>query len=763
MSTTKTYSRDYFVIVQTSPNPNTYNNHSLTLFQSRSKTAPQVLAAAVAFAKPEDSVKDKAILSASLTVSAFTLLDDLSKTWGAIDCSYLEGTFTENDTFTDLPTSTLFNDGVFPNYSASVDVSPEQAWYLMHYGVFLEDGHPSSVVYNNYIYTTPQLKVTFSDDTATFTLVEDSTVMLPQAGIVLQVNAPIKFKSSISFSQFAYERPAFLTNKVKIRLKGTETWEEYGLDGKGQISIEGNLLPIGTVEYCYEASIEGQTFTSSIYEITTTNNPFRSTTPESGTIFAGYSKYFIGFLNDGYTASTFRYRKAGATDYTEITELETGTTGTVRWAQYWLKHEGLESAEYEYQFTGTNGYGVVSTSEWIPFTTDDPVPGKPTAVKPKSEMVEYAKPAAFQWYYRTESYLPQSKADIEISYDNVTWEALATAVGNVQTVNATLPEKAGIVYWKVKTYNSDGDASEWSEAISFQAIGAPPTPIISATDFDLRPTILWQAADQVAAEIKFGGETYAIWGASTKTWKCPYYMKAISTTVYVRVQNNLGLWSDWASLDIIVDGKIGTISLTGKNDNGAAKLEWDISDNDFFLVYRNGEPIAKTVETEYTDYFSAGNTSYYIIGGNYDNDDYSISKEITVNVIPKSEILIDVDALKTISLEITDEQDRRTQLTQNITSATYTLSGKIKPTVETNGALTKTVSLTAAFENADDEKTLLECIGKTVCLKTTKGRMAIGVLTALPIYDEQFYSVYTISVTDSDFPEVIDIDTGMPI
>ena len=45
--------------------------------------------------------------------------------------------------------------------------------------------------------------------------------------------------------------------------------------------------------------------------------------------------------------------------------------------------------------------------------------------------------------------------------------------------------------------------------------------------------------------------------------------------------------------------------------SSVAELNWQTSGSyDFYLVYRNGNPIAKLTQTQYTDELSSGSTTY---------------------------------------------------------------------------------------------------------------------------------------------------------
>lgn len=569
-------------------------------------------------------------------------------------------------------------------------------------------------------------------------------------------------------SYFSFVDPAMVAAEFRYRSKGTTEYTAISIPTvsvsgeKVRATLQGNEIPETGLEYQFALTAEtedgaGYTTATDWIEIYPGYNLFVSTLPASGGFVNRYAEsVFTAQVQDGGFCNKFRYRVKGTTEYTEI-----GVTGT----SVTIPKDTFISGELEYQFDGTDMYGRTYTSEWVAFTTADATPTATPKV-PRNEIVYSDKGVTFSWEHRTEYGTPQTKAIIETSSDDgATWATLTTVEGSETTVTVQ-GIASGTFYWRVQTYNLDSVASAWSDAAQFIAIRQPSTPLMNVIDSSARPIISWQTSEQTAFEFMLDDNTYHEFGGGSENmrWQSSDYISSGEHIARVRVQNSYGLWSDWGSITFTVsEYGSGGISLD-VNAQINAKLSWATStEYDFYIVYRNGKPIAKVPEKEYTDYFAIGQTTYQVKGGYNSSGGYGISTEISVNIAPKAEVVIDTETLDVAELQMTDEADRRVTVTNTIRNSSYELSGKEKPSIETSILKTKTVAFTAAFENAEDGKKLTDMLGKTVCLKTRRGRMAIGVLTALPVYDEEFYSVYTISVTDSDFSEVIDIDTGLPI
>lgn len=126
------------------------------------------------------------------------------------------------------------------------------------------------------------------------------------------------------------------------------------------------------------------------------------------------------------------------------------------------------------------------------------------------------------------------------STDGQTWTTLATVTGAAR--QWTCPAgtlTSSIKYWRVRTYNADGIAGEWSDAAQIVVIAAPTAPSIQIKSTGPRPSISWQTSEQEAYQVELdgvlsGGTHYG----TEKTWTSPAYLADGSHTVRVRVQIN---------------------------------------------------------------------------------------------------------------------------------------------------------------------------------------------------------------------------------
>lgn len=134
---------------------------------------------------------------------------------------------------------------------------------------------------------------------------------------------------------------------------------------------------------------------------------------------------------------------------------------------------------------------------------------------------------------------------------------------------------SGTKYWRVRTYNTDGTASAWSDKAEFIAINAPSAPSIVIQSTGPRPRITWQTTEQEAYQLTLssGYASGTVYGTE-KAWRSPVYLADGSYTVRVRVQNKYGMWSEWSAAALPVSHTEGeAITLTATAGNEAA-LTW---------------------------------------------------------------------------------------------------------------------------------------------------------------------------------------------
>lgn len=406
--------------------------------------------------------------------------------------------------------------------------------------------------------------------------------------------------------------------------------------------------------------------------------------------------------------------------------------------------------------------GETATSDWIALTTAEAAPtAKP--VSPSGIVVDATIANRFSWQHIISTGTPQSKADLQWSADGTTWNTLATVTGENQYYDVPANTFAsGTKYWRVRTYNTDGTASEWSDKAEFIAINAPSAPSIVIQSTGPRPKITWQTTEQEAYELTLsnGYASGTVYGTE-KAWRSPAYLADGSYTVRVRVQNQYGMWSEWSAAALPVSHTEGeAITLTASTGYEAA-LAWQTAGSyDFYLIERDGEAIARTEQKEYIDHTSVGSVTYRVRGCYADTDDYGFSNAQTVTVLPDTAMICDLDTGTWQRLPLSETILRTSRIYRAATIQTAHLAGLAYPVAERTEFRDLSIQLSCAFLRKDRAAALaLEALtGRLVCVKTKQGDMAIGYLTALEKNADEIMSRYSFEIANIHWKEAVHID-----
>lgn len=423
---------------------------------------------------------------------------------------------------------------------------------------------------------------------------------------------------------------------------------------------------------------------------------------------------------------------------------------------------GTTSIQWQVAITANSG--VTTTSDWVTLSTADATPTA-APLSPVDTVIDGSKDVLFQWQHSISTGTAQSKADLQKSTDGSTWTTLATVTGAAR--QWTCPAgtlTSSIKYWRVRTYNADGIAGAWSDAAQIVVIAAPTAPSIQIKSTGPRPSISWQTSEQEAYQVELDGKLSGGTHYGTdKTWTSPAYLADGSHTVRVRVQNQYGMWSNWGAAALPVTNTPGaSISLTVQASS-VADLNWHTSGSyDFYLVYRNGKPIAKLTQTQYTDELSSGSTTYQVRGCYADSSNYGLSGAVTATITTGQYVtLYGIASGKKVTLKHCGLKNQPVQNAINRDIQYIFMYGSTYPHAERSEFVTKKVGGTAVFLPDEDKAGFDALIGELVCLKTQSGEMVIGYLneTSDTSRVNPDKSVVNFSIQQIDYAEVIDIDS----
>lgn len=453
-------------------------------------------------------------------------------------------------------------------------------------------------------------------------------------------------------------------------------------------------------------------------------------------------------------SGTFEYRLKGASSTTTAAATISSTT-----ISYTAPANTFAAGEYEYRFTVTDNLGQTAATGWSSFDTRDTV-STATADEPSGNLLDGDQPISFRWTHINESGSAQTKAELQKSADGSTWTTLATVTGSANEYSAPAGTFAsGTWFWRVRTYNLDNAAGEWSDAASFVTVSAPSTPkvIVQASP---RPLITWQTNEQSAYQIQLDTAVDTTDYGSGKSWRSPVYLDDGLHVARVRVQNSYGVWSEWGRATFTVSHTAsGAVVLTVDADH-RAELSWSYAGSwTEFVIYRNGVAIAKTTDYSYTDDYSVGIVRYQVRACASDGTyNYSLSNEITVSVMPETVMLSALGSGKWLFLRLSAAQHRTNAIKASRTLSLTHLSGRKFPEAELTEFCDRSISVSYATDDEAEKAALEALMGSPVCLKTPGGKMVIGILDTLSETESMFYSSYSFAVSQMHYPEEVDLD-----
>lgn len=406
--------------------------------------------------------------------------------------------------------------------------------------------------------------------------------------------------------------------------------------------------------------------------------------------------------------------------------------------------------------------GETVESSWYTLSTVEAL-STAAPISPAGIVIDGSVVNRLSWQHIISTGTAQTKADLQLSTDSSTWADLATVEGADTYWDAPADTfTAGTKYWRVRTYNTDGNAGEWSAAAEFIAINAPSTPAITIKSTAPRPAIAWQTSEQQAyqLELSTGYQSGTVYGVA-KEWTSPVYLSDGEYTVRVRVQNQYGLWSDWGDAALPVTNAPGeAITLTVMAEQ-AATLSWQTAGSyDFFVVERDGIPIAKVTGSRYTDLTSIGTVRYRVRGCYADSANYGLSPAATVEVFPACNTICNLADGAWLYMPLSETQTRSNSKTLSAQINAVHLLGLAYPVAEASEFRDLVLSVTCAIPRRDaaDAAALEAMLGRLVCLKTPEGSMATGYIADLQAEADEFMWRYAFDVQNTHRREAIDLD-----
>lgn len=455
------------------------------------------------------------------------------------------------------------------------------------------------------------------------------------------------------------------------------------------------------------------------------------------------------------TSAVFEWRVKNASTSKTISVSGSTTSCTV-------PANTFPSGTLEWRVKVTANSGTTTTSAWQEITTTDVTPtAKP--VSPSGIVIDATIANRFSWQHIISTGTPQSKADLQWSADGTTWNTLATVTGGNQYYDVPANKfTSGTKYWRVRTYNTDGKPSEWSDKAEFIAINAPSAPSIVIQSTGPRPRITWQTSEQEAYQLTLssGYASGTVYGTE-KAWRSPVYLADGRYTVRVRVQNKYGMWSEWSAAALPVSHTEGEAIALSAGASHEAALTWQTAGSyDFYLIERDGFAIGRTVQKQYIDHTSIGSVTYRVRGCYADSDNYGLSNAVTAEILPDTAMICDLESGTWQRLPLSETILRTNRISRTAAVSTVHLSGLAYPVAERTEFRDMAMQISCAFtaKNRAAALALEALVGRLVCAKTTQGDMVMGYLAALEKNADAIMSRYSFEIQNIHREEAITLD-----
>lgn len=419
------------------------------------------------------------------------------------------------------------------------------------------------------------------------------------------------------------------------------------------------------------------------------------------------------------------------------------------------------ASEIQWQVRVTSTAGGTYNSSWYTLSTADTL-ATATLEEPVSAVVDGGEPVTFRWSEGNDSGSVPTGADLEYSEDGgVNWTQIAHVSGTVTeyTVAADF-FNAGDVYWRVRVYNIDGVAGEWSRA-KFVVFAAPAAPFVSSDGAPFA-TISWQSSGQEAYELTIDGKTVygPTYGRDVKRFTLPLPLKDGTHSASVRIQGMYGLWSQPGSVIFSVENTPSDAVVLQAECCLDAELRWETeSPTADFLIFRDGVQIGHTAGYRFVDRFVLGEHVYTVINRLPDGN-YSQSDPVKGRMRTCAPMIAAAAGGEWIPLTLSEQSTPERRFSWSMSHTLRHVTGARYPVLELAPYENKRGSYDVAFPNAPSAEPFLKLKGKICVIKTPPDRVLIGALTSLEETDTDMYISYRFSVDRVHWEDFIDDENG---
>lgn len=399
--------------------------------------------------------------------------------------------------------------------------------------------------------------------------------------------------------------------------------------------------------------------------------------------------------------------------------------------------------------------GTKATSAKITVSTKD-ARSTPVAISPAGEYLDDAvQGITFIWAHANITGTAQCGWELSYSIDSgASYLVLAkadNAANRYEASAGTFP--SGVIYWRVRTKNTDNEFGDYSGAAIFAIRRAPVAPVISYYDNKPLAKMRWQAKEQDGYEVAVNGISLGVRYGTGKEWQSDAVLTDGKHTLQVRIYNTYGDVSPWSSCEINVQNQPGAaLAVYAEGRWGEVLLRWD-ADNGYIL--RDGELIAKAEGGTYTDRTSAAAHQYIVRV--FDAEGYYTDSTpvLAAPSVPYAAIGLR-DGTDWLAMKYATSYQNYSKAV-SLGGSYQQYWGKERPVWHDAGNRVVTHTISHACKREEELLVLRSLAGQEVIYKDRDGHLAIGVFKDLQESREHGCTALSFSITETQ-QEVVKYD-----
>lgn len=526
-------------------------------------------------------------------------------------------------------------------------------------------------------------------------------------------------------------------------------------DGTTHVSVNCGTLPIGSYQWRVVAkSSVGTTHTSSWVQCTNVEVPVsvKGTTPAAGAsapraVANRFSWVFSVDSDDRpgdvtQQSATLHFKANNESDWHEV-----AVAGSQQYADVPANTFAEGATTLDWYVVAIANTGTKVTSDTINVSTLDTL-STPVAVSPAGEYMDDAvQGITFVWQHANVTGTAQAGWELSYSADSgASYTVLASANNADNSYQAAAGTfSSGVIYWRVRTKNTDGAFGSYSGAAIFAIRRAPLAPVISYYDNKPLAKMRWQAKEQDGYEVAVDGISLGVRYGTGKEWQSDEVLADGTHILSVRIYNSYGDVSPWAECEVKVKNQPGSaVNCQAESLWGEVQLRWDGGTG---YILRDGVLIAKGEDGQYMDRTSAQEHKYIVRVFGEDGYYTDSAPVRAAPSVPYAAIGL-LNGNEWLALKYATSYQNYTKSTS--LGGTYQQYwGKKLPVWHDAGNQVVTHTIAYALKTTDELEKLRGLAGKVVVYKDHAGHLAIGVFKDLQENRDHGCTPLSLSITET--------------